>query len=657
MKIHRPFDEEPDFAHRPPPHFAAKIEPILARLMKVEVELLDKHNKGEPVNGLDLDVPDKPEDAPELETRELIQILLEMASVDAEQRELEEPQLYRARLTYWNKSRTEARKTFLRWTWDPYEGQEEARPREQAQAIAASRQAQRRTPGPSDPYAPMEHDESSWRAEYQFNRMAQMEEQMMRMFSLMMGQVDAVLKTILSSQSQANEENRKDRHEHRQALKQANAETNKAQDRLFRMALHVTQHNEQQEAINQRALEMFQAGYTWFWYSQQQMQRAAERRHAEEIERLRRQKKDEGRLDLIAKMGPAAIAFAASVMQNINPQLGAWLESIAQQRQQQNDAAASTPPGFEGGGAPSGFESSPGGGTPPGFEGAQAAAPPSNDPAQQAADAAEAKMRAEIDALSMAERARKFVDGFSTDALVILRDRLGDELVDMIENFAKCSTDQEVCIGLYQLTNAIKSHPTADIMLNDLVSKNQFACMDSIAAQMQRMAEQGPIVSDAANDTPAQPDATGQPQAAPQPDKTPKPEPEPEQTQRGTPTPPGGLHGGPMPPSGPTPGPAGPPGFDLAPPGFDGPGAMQPPSTASTPRRKQTDPLAEERARARLDRILDDLPKIPAETRTELIDGWGSVDAVREADDADLLALRGIGPAWLSKLKDRLSKA
>jgi len=112
-----------------------------------------------------------------------------------------------------------------------------------------------------------------------------------------------------------------------------------------------------------------------------------------------------------------------------------------------------------------------------------------------------------------------------------------------------------------------------------------------------------------------------------------------------------------MPPSGPTPGPAGPPGFDLAPPGFDGPGAMQPPSTASTPRRKQTDPLAEERARARLDRILDDLPKIPAETRTELIDGWGSVDAVREADDADLLALRGIGPAWLSKLKDRLSKA
>ena len=626
MKAHTPF-ELPDLAYPVPMGMEKKLNSVLATCYKVEVEWLAENGTKHKVNGLDLDVPPKSGD--ELTSEELAQICLAMGHIHAETEEAEESRIYRIRQYYKDKDGTE-RKAFYKFTVHPA-GEEPQR--------LPARGAPGR--GPSNyngnGWGPMDYEDPYSYASGQAQLMAERtQQQMVNANAMVMRQVDMTLNTILRANSQVLEEQRKMNEENRIALRESRTQTAEAQDRLFKMAIALTAHNEQQEAIQNRALEMFSMGYQWFWWSVQQQMAMSERRHRDELDRARQERKEENRWSFVKEIGPAILGFGGSILSAMgNNGLGSFLEGIAGEAAQAQQAAAgmggfdptggAAPGGFSPGpggpgpgpggfspgpspspsGAPAGFSPSPagfgpapGGGVPPGFQ-ATPSAPPSPPPAPPSA--------ANFDHLTPLQKAHRFGELFSGAAWETLRAGMLPGQIQALEQLITNQEPENVRPLMQLFTQALKAHLPGDEALSSVLTREQVQLASSIVQDIQTSSASPP----------SNPPMPGSTTSAPPSPQTP------------------------IVPAPPTPAGSGPSSAGLS---STGQGMAAPTGEAGG---RQADP-AEVRA------FLAHFAKLPPATCDEIVDTWPTLDALRAAKDEDLKGLYGIGPVMLRKIREKL---
>ena len=234
----------------------------------------------------------------------------------------------------------------------------------------------------------------------------------------------------------------------------------------------------------------------------QQQMAMSERRHRDELDRARQERKEENRWSFVKEIGPAILGFGGSILSAMgNNGLGSFLEGIAGEAAQAQQAAAgmggfdptggAAPGGFSPGpggpgpgpggfspgpspspsGAPAGFSPSPagfgpapGGGVPPGFQ-ATPSAPPSPPPAPPSA--------ANFDHLTPLQKAHRFGELFSGAAWETLRAGMVPEQIQALEQLITNQEPENVRPLMQLFTQALKAHLPGDEALSSVLTREQ----------------------------------------------------------------------------------------------------------------------------------------------------------------------------------------
>ncbi|HLA80694.1 MAG TPA: hypothetical protein VJP78_03545, partial [Thermoleophilia bacterium] len=314
----------------------------LARTVDVVLEYMaDDDQTKEEVNGLFMTPPGPGKD-PQLSPEDVAKLMLAMAHVHAEDAEAEDARVYRIR-QHWKDDQGKVRRKFWRFEWRPsgYDAQR-ARP---GRVGAGSDQ---------DSWGDHVMDEGAARFEYQQRSWALQQRQQSEASSMAMKQIESTLNTILSANTSVLSEQRLMNEENRIALRESRAQTAAAQDRLFKMAIALTANNEHQEQLQQKSMEMFTMGWSWYMTSMNQQSVLQERRHRDEIARLNQAKAEDGKWNWVGQFAPAFLAAGAALLSKMGMPGGDLLEDAAAEAAKAEAAKAAGA-----GGAPAGFESVP----------------------------------------------------------------------------------------------------------------------------------------------------------------------------------------------------------------------------------------------------------------------------------------------------------
>jgi hypothetical protein len=591
---------------------------VLHRTHDVELEWLLEDGSKNKINGIRLTPPQTEGQDTQLTAEELCQVMLAMANIHAEEDEAEDPRNYRAKL-HWKDDKGKPHRKFWKFLVNP--------PGHNQSGGVAGRQAANQ-----DPYDQHSMDESSTRMEYQQRSFERQQRMAGEANSMIMRQVESTLNTILRAHTQSSAEQRLQNEENRIALRESREQTNKAQDRLFKMALTLTTNNEQQEQMQQKAMEMFTMGWQWYMHSMTQQLVFQERRHREEFSRLREQKKEDGRWSWVGEFAPVFLSFGGAVLSHFGMPIGDMMQHAGAEQARAAQEAAMDPnaqrPAQEG--PPSGFEDSP----PPGFAPPSAPPPapptaPPGAPTAQAADAGAPHVEqpppppVDPSSLTLAEKARRFGEVFPAAAWQTLREGMSPTTFGALQAFVTSERDGDVGPRMMVFTAQLQMHPAEDQCLNSVLSPEQMSLANAIMGQLQ--SQQGAAPGGGAPPAPARPPAPSPPPqpSVPQPPAAPK-------VPAGF-EPPGSVseaHGG--------------PGVS---PKQDGDGG----AAAQAAEEAEEDALEELRA------LLASVRGLAPSARNEL-EAYGSVASLHGAEDTELLGIAGVGPVVLRRLRDELGK-
>jgi hypothetical protein len=471
-KVHEPFDL-PDIRFPVPFGMDRHLAAILPRTYDVELEWLLEDGAKHKVNGLRLTPPATLDGETEVTADELCQVMLAMANVHAEEDEAEDARTYRVKMC-WRDEGNKPHRKFWKFVVTP---------------PGSDVQPAKGRPAQTDPYADHVMDENSTQMEYAQRSFERQQKLAGEANTMILRQVESTMNTILKAHAMAQTEQRLQNEDQRKALRESRAQTDQAQDRLFKMALAMTANNEQQEAMQAKALEMFTMGWQWYMTSATQQIAMLERRHKEELARIREGKKEENRWGWVKDFGPSIMAFGGSLLSHMGVPLGELLKNMGEEEAKAAQSGAQY--GGQPDAPPAGFESTE---DPPSSPPTTSTPGPSSTPNSSASSPTPTPSWSPpspptINEMSMGAKARRFGELFTAAAWAQLRAGMSAETLGILTEFVTAD-DAKAAPMMMLFTRRLTENPSEDQLLNNVLTAEQIELAGAIVTELQQQAAQ-----------------------------------------------------------------------------------------------------------------------------------------------------------------------